>query len=304
MTGAVLLAWAAYLALGIYCVRRAWRVSRGFPGWARRLTTCMVFAVFFAPSLIPAGHGVGFGPALIAGAIWQDAEAVAKFMLLPMAAMAAAGFALASLCAAVRDLGVAPAPTPNADAAESPVGRVEIVAAALLLSLPAIGFTGLRHAHAQWLQGQRETSAVGFAGQVRAERDATASGAWRREVVNQRETWVLRLAYDSGAASGITLARTPVAGELMVMGTPGTLPPGTVVNVRTDEGRSVGSATADANGGFEVRLTAKQDAYLRVVPIQFVRASGTARSGMLRASPVQATQETQPARDASTSGER
>lgn len=265
MIAAVALAWAAYIALGIYSARRAWLAGRGLPAWARRLGACVVVAVFFAPSLIPAGHGVGVGPALVAGAIWHEGDEILKFMLLPIAVTAAAAFVLASFVSVFRGR-TSPAPA----APELPVGRAEAIATALVLLSPVAGFAGLHAAQEVALRNERESREAQYRASSRAEADARATGTWRSGSAGGPP--VLYLSHEAVAGSGAMLARAPASGEVVVIASPGALPPGTPVMVRDGAGKMIGSATTDANGGFELRVSAKRDDYLRVVPVEIRRA--------------------------------
>lgn len=277
------LIWLGYVALAFYCAHRAWQVSRALQATAlRRLLASVVLAAFLAPSLIPAGHGAGLGPALVAGAVWHDPAALPKVMLLPMVATAAVFFALASLRAWLAGrVSTAAAPAAHA-VANPPVGRNEAIATALLLLIPPLGFAVLWFAHGEGLRIERESRDAAFVAQARAEMDRTTVGRWGRESASSR--WVLDLSHGSGLDAGVTLPRVPVTGEVLVLASPGTLAPGVPVVFRSGEGKVVGSATADANGAFEARFLAKKDDYLRVVPVRI--GGPRARTNPIAATPV------------------
>jgi hypothetical protein len=277
---AMLLVWLGYLALGIYCARRTWQVSRAFPAlWMRRLATSLVLAVFFAPSLIPAGHGVGRGPALVAGAVWHELRHLPAAMLLPMAATAAVCFVVGSVVARLR----ATSPHPSAAAGLAPVGRAETIATALLLALPLGGFAGMWAAQGRALRIERESLDAQFLARAQAEADAQAAGAWTRDPANGPP--VMHLSHEAVASSGTLLARVPASGDVIVMASPGTLPPGTPVMIRDGAGKPIAGATSDANGGFEARVTARKGDYLRVVPVQILGAPAAAAPDALSPKP-------------------
>ena len=265
MIAAVLLLWFGYLALGIYCARRAWQAARVLPApWMRRLATSLVLAVFFAPSLIPAGHGVAPGPAWIAGAVWHEVRHLPQAMLLPMGVTALIFFALATLIRWLR--GSPPAAQPAA-----PLGRGEALATTLLLALPVAGFAGMWVAQTAALRAERSALDAQFLGEAQASADAEAKGAWNTGSANGPPVLYLPSPSDLDSG-GVTLARVPATGEVIVAAAPGTLRPGTPVMIRDGTGKPIGGASADANGAFEARVHATQGSYLRVVPVEIVRS--------------------------------
>jgi hypothetical protein len=58
---------AAYF-LAFFCAVRAglWLTSRYAGRWQRKVVVAAVFALFFAPALVGAGHGISFAPAWLA----------------------------------------------------------------------------------------------------------------------------------------------------------------------------------------------------------------------------------------------
>ena len=58
------LLWA-YVALAVFCARKIWRISSR-PEWMRIQLCALVWAGFFAPAFVGAGHGGGMAPAWFA----------------------------------------------------------------------------------------------------------------------------------------------------------------------------------------------------------------------------------------------
>jgi hypothetical protein len=59
--------WGTYLSAALLITWAILRMTRQrVPKWIRRALACLVLAIFFAPSVIGAGHGGGFGPAWLA----------------------------------------------------------------------------------------------------------------------------------------------------------------------------------------------------------------------------------------------
>lgn len=54
-----------YAVIGLFLAWGVARLCRRFPPWLGRVPTCFILALFFAPSVIGAGHGGGIGPAWI-----------------------------------------------------------------------------------------------------------------------------------------------------------------------------------------------------------------------------------------------
>jgi xanthine/uracil/vitamin C permease (AzgA family) len=75
---------AAYVAVGIYTTKFVRGLAAQRPIWVRNLAGAVVLTIFFAPTLVGAGHGVGMAPAWVALVDPESSGIILKIALQAM----------------------------------------------------------------------------------------------------------------------------------------------------------------------------------------------------------------------------